>query len=80
MVAGCPPEECDHDGNYKTRRRLVLLKNLLKALNIEPERIKLGWFSTGESAKLSKEIDEFIKVLEKLGPINKMEEIKIVGS
>jgi coenzyme F420-reducing hydrogenase delta subunit/formate hydrogenlyase subunit 6/NADH:ubiquinone oxidoreductase subunit I len=79
MVAGCPPEECDHDGNYKTKRRLVLLKNMLKELNIEPERIKLEWFSTGESAKLSKAIDGFVKDLEKLGPIKKMEVSKIVG-
>jgi coenzyme F420-reducing hydrogenase delta subunit/heterodisulfide reductase subunit C len=72
MVAGCPPEECDHDGNYKTRRRLVLLKNVLKELNIDPKRIKLEWFSTGESAKLSKAIDEYVKDLEKMGPINKI--------
>jgi len=79
MVAGCPPEECDHDGNYKTRRRLVLLKNVLKELNINPKRIKLEWFSTGESAKLSKAIDEYIKEIEKMGPIKKMEETKKIG-
>ena len=76
MVAGCPPEECDHNGNYKTRRRLVLLKSILKELNIEPERIKIEWFSTGESEKLSKAIDGFVNNLEKLGPIKKMEEVK----
>ena len=79
MVAGCPPEECDHDGNYKTRRRLVLLKNVLKELNINPKRIKLEWFSTGESAKLTSAINDFIKDLEKMGPINKMEKTIIVG-
>ncbi len=79
MVAGCPPEECDHDGNYKTRRRLILLKRVLKDLNIEPNRIKLEWFSTGESAKLSKSIDGFVKDLEKLGPIKKMKVSRIVG-
>ena len=79
MVAGCPPEECDHDGNYKTRRRLLLLKNYLKQLNIEPERVKLDWFSTGESAKLDLAIKDFIKKLEKLGPIKKMEKSNIVG-
>jgi len=79
MVAGCPPEECDHDGNYKTRRRLVLLKNVLKELNINPKRIKLEWFSTGESAKLSKAIDEYVKEIEKMGPIKKMEETKKIG-
>ena len=79
MVAGCPPEECDHDGNYKTRRRLVLLRNVLKELNIDPKRIKLEWFSTGESAKLSKAIDEYVKELDKMGPIKKIEKCKIGG-
>ena len=77
MVAGCPPEECDHDGNYKTKRRLLLLKNVLKELNMNPNRIRLEWFSTGESAKLSRTIDNFLKDLEKMGPINKMEEKKL---
>ncbi len=69
MVAGCPPEECDHDGNYKARRRLVLLKNMLKELNIEPNRVKLEWFSTGQSEKLEQEINSYVKELEKMGPI-----------
>ncbi len=79
MVAGCPPEECDHDGNYKTRRRLLLLKNFLEQIGIEPKRVRLDWFSTGESAKLNKAIDDFVKELEKLGPIKKMKESKIIG-
>jgi coenzyme F420-reducing hydrogenase delta subunit/formate hydrogenlyase subunit 6/NADH:ubiquinone oxidoreductase subunit I len=79
MVAGCPPEECDHDGNYKTRRRLVLLKNILKELNIDPKRIKLEWISTGESAKLQNEINVFIKEVEKMGPIKKIEVSKEIG-
>jgi coenzyme F420-reducing hydrogenase delta subunit len=79
MVAGCPPEECDHDGNYKTRRRLVLLKNILKELNIDPKRIKLEWFSTGESAKLQNTINDFVKELEKMGPIKKIEVSKKIG-
>ncbi len=79
MVAGCPPEECDHDGNYKTRRRLVLLKNVLKELNIDPKRIRLEWFSTGESAKLERTIDDFVKELEKMGPIKKINVSNVIG-
>lgn len=69
MVAGCPPEECDHDGNYKSRRRILLLKNLLKQLNIEPERVRMGWFSRGESAKLKQAADDFNEEISRLGPI-----------
>ena len=79
LVAGCPPEECDHDGNYKTRRRLILLKNILKELNIDSRRIKLEWFSTNESAKLQIVINDFMKELEKMGPIKKIEVSKQIG-
>jgi coenzyme F420-reducing hydrogenase delta subunit/heterodisulfide reductase subunit C len=68
LIAGCPPEECDHNGNYKTKRRLILLKNVLRQLNIESNRIRLEWFSTGESAKLEQAIDDYIEELERMGP------------
>ena len=69
MVCGCPPEECEHDANYKARRRLLLLKNILKQINIEPKRLRLVWFSKSQSMKLKKAIDVFVKDLEKMGPI-----------
>jgi len=69
MVSGCPPEECDHDGNYKARRRILLLKNVLNQINIEPKRLRMGWFSRGESKKLKQAIDDFVEDLEKMGPV-----------
>ena len=42
---------------------------MLNELNIEPERVKLEWFSTGESSKLLNMINQFVEELEKLGPI-----------
>jgi coenzyme F420-reducing hydrogenase delta subunit/formate hydrogenlyase subunit 6/NADH:ubiquinone oxidoreductase subunit I len=69
MVAGCPPEECEHDGNYKARRKILLLKNSLKQINIESERLRMAWFSKGESTKLKIAINDFLKKIEKLGPI-----------
>ena len=58
FVAGCPPEECEHDGNYKTRRRILLLKKTLGQLGVEPERLALEWVGVGESAKLAKLVAE----------------------
>lgn len=77
MVSGCPPEECEHEGNYKARRKMLLLKNLLKQLNIKPERLRMGWFSRGETQKLKDAINKFIKDLEKLGPINESFQISL---
>jgi len=75
MVSGCPPKECDHDGNYRARRRLLLLKNLLNQINIEPERLRMGWFSSGESIKLKNAIADFVDDLERLGPIKESSKI-----
>ncbi len=69
MLAGCPPEECEHDGNYKAQRRFFMLRNMLDQFNIEPERLSLEWFSTGEADKLKKSVDAFTEKIAELGPI-----------
>ena len=69
MVAGCPAEECEHDGNYSARRRLQLVKNLLNQINIEPERLRMCWLSKSESSKLQSAITDFLKDLQRLGAI-----------
>jgi coenzyme F420-reducing hydrogenase delta subunit/ferredoxin len=75
MISGCPPEECEHEGNYKARRRILLLKNMLRQFNIEPERLRMVWFSRGESIKLKNAIDDFINDLEKLGYLRESSKI-----
>lgn len=69
LIACCPLGECEHDGNYKIMRRIFLLKNLLKQLGAEPQRLCLEWVSTGESQKLNQAIDRFTDKIMKLGPI-----------
>ena len=43
---------------------------MLKELNINPKRIRLEWFSTGESSKLSSAIDDFLKTVDFIKKIN----------
>lgn len=69
LICACSPGECEHDGNYKTLRRVIILKKMLKQLNIEPERIKLEWVDTGESIKVKDRIDTFYDEMKELGPI-----------
>jgi F420-non-reducing hydrogenase iron-sulfur subunit len=68
FIAGCPPDECEHDGNYKTRRRILLLRKMLGQLGVEPERLALEWVGVGESAKLTKLVGEFTARVAQLGP------------
>jgi F420-non-reducing hydrogenase iron-sulfur subunit len=45
LVLGCHPGDCHYiEGNYKTMRRIPLLKKVLKQLGIEEERVRLEWF------------------------------------
>ncbi len=69
MVASGPKEKCEHDANYKTRRRIILLQKMLEQFGIEPERIKLEWIDKGEAAKLKLAINNFSNELRKMGPV-----------
>lgn len=71
MVAGCHPGDCHYNnGNYKARRRVTLLKNMLPQLGIEPERLKLEWISASEAPKFQSEVNSFIDEIAGLGPLH----------
>jgi len=69
LVAGCHPKDCHYTrGNFYTRRRLVLLKNIFETLNLEEERIRLSWISASEGLKYSMVVKDFTDLVKKKGP------------
>jgi len=71
MVIGCYPGDCHYEsGNYKARRRIMLLKNTLLQLGIDPERLRLELISESEGSKLQGLMSGFIDKLTELGPLN----------
>jgi F420-non-reducing hydrogenase iron-sulfur subunit len=71
LVAGCHPGDCHYvNGNYKTQRRVALLKKLLQELGIEPKRVRLEWISANEGGKFQKVVNEFVDEIATLGPLN----------
>ena len=69
MVAGCHPGDCHYiGGNYRTRRRMALLKMLLQQFGLNPKRLRLEWVSAGEGQKFARVVSEFIEEIRKLGP------------
>jgi F420-non-reducing hydrogenase iron-sulfur subunit len=71
MIAGCHPGDCHYNaGNYKARRRAILLKNVLPQLGIEPERLKLEWISASEAPKFQSTVNGFIDEVTQLGPLH----------
>jgi len=70
FIGGCHPGDCHYQtGNYKTLKRITLLKKMLPQLGIDPRRLRLEWISAAESAKFVKVINEFIEEIRKLGPL-----------
>jgi len=69
LIAGCHPGDCHYQsGNYKTNRRIKLLKKLLGEMGVEPNRIKFEYISASEGQKFAKVVTEFVDELKKLGP------------
>jgi F420-non-reducing hydrogenase iron-sulfur subunit len=69
LVAGCHPGDCHYQsGNYKTNRRIKLLKKLLEELGVEPKRVRFEYISASEGQKFAQVVTDFVAELKKLGP------------
>ena len=63
------PGECDYEtGNYYAYRQVEYTKEILKAVGISPERIKIIYCTAAEGQKFQREATEFDKTIRKLGP------------
>lgn len=69
MVAGCHPGDCHYiGGNYRTRRRMALLKIMLKQFGLNEARFKLEWVSAAEGEKFATIVNGFVNRVIELGP------------
>ena len=70
LVAGCHlPSDCHYiSGNFKALRRITLLKETLRELGIEPERLRLEWVSASEGDKFASIVRDMVEDLKKIGP------------
>ena len=71
LIGGCHPGDCHYsEGNYKTLRRVSLIKKLLAQVGIEEERFRLEWISGAEGEKVKIVINDMTEKIRKLGPLN----------
>jgi F420-non-reducing hydrogenase iron-sulfur subunit len=69
LVLGCHLGDCHYiEGNYKTMRRIPLLKKMMKQFGIEEERVRLEWVSASEGAKFAEVTNGFTQTIRNLGP------------
>jgi F420-non-reducing hydrogenase iron-sulfur subunit len=71
LIAGCHPGECHYiEQNYKTMRRVAMLRHTLKAMGIEPDRLKLLWASAAEGQLFAAEVNRMVERVRELGPLD----------
>jgi len=69
LIAGCHPGDCHYQsGNYKTNRRVKLVKKLLSEMGIEPERVRFEYISASEGQKFADVVTDFVSEIKKIGP------------
>lgn len=69
LVAGCHPGDCHYQsGNYKTNRKMMMVKRLLSDMNIDPERVRFEYISASEGQKFADVVTDFVGTLKELGP------------
>lgn len=69
LIAGCHPGDCHYqEGNYKTRRRVAMLKSILDETGFDPDRLWLRWISASEGGLFADTIQEMTEVFRAKGP------------
>src|SRR5512136_1758815 len=69
LIGGCHPGDCHYQtGNYKERRRVAILKEVLKTCGLDEERVWLRWISASEGRVFADTITEMVERLKEMGP------------
>ena len=69
LIGGCHPGDChDQHGNYKARRRVAILKEILGQIGFDDDRIWLRWISASEGKLFADTVTEMVGTLKEKGP------------
>jgi coenzyme F420-reducing hydrogenase delta subunit len=69
FIGGCWPGDCHYiNGNFKARRRVKLLGELLTHFGIEPQRLRLTWIGASDGIEFAAVMGRLVADLKALGP------------
>lgn len=70
LVSGCHPGDCHYiNGNYKARRRIKLLHEILQRFGIEKERLRLTWIGASDGLQFAETVKTMVTQVRELGAI-----------
>jgi len=76
LIGGCHPGDCHYiNGNYKARRRVALIKEVLALYGLEEDRIWLRWIGASEGNIFAETIKEMTEKIKSLGPTELKKEL-----
>ena len=69
LIGGCHPGDCHYQsGNYKARRRVVALKEILRNAGLDEDRVWLRWISASEGQRFADVVTQMTEMLIEKGP------------
>jgi len=69
LICGCHLKQCHYiNGNYKARRRIKLLKEILPQFGFESERLRLTWIGASDGIQFAEIMRELVSQIKVLGP------------
>ena len=71
FIGGCRLNECHYTthGNFQALNMVLLCKKILEYLGLNPERLRIGFMSSGDGIHYARTIDDFEKTVKHLGPL-----------
>jgi len=77
FIGGCRLNECNYitHGNYDALGMVLLCKKIMEQIGLNPERLRIGFMSSGEGILFVEAVNDFVKKVKELGPLGKGEGI-----
>ena len=77
FIGGCRLNECNYitHGNYDALGMVLLCKKIMERIGLNPERLRLGFMSSGEGILFVEAVNDFVQTVKELGPLGKGEGI-----
>lgn len=70
LILGCESGHCHfQDGNYQTGKKVHLLRKVLEAYGIEPERLRMEFSKNPEGTQIPQLVKTMKRDIAKLGPV-----------
>ena len=77
FIGGCRLNECNYitHGNYDALGMVLLCKKIMEQIGLNPERLRIGFMSSGEGVLFVEAVNDFVEKVKEMGPLGKGEGI-----